>query len=126
MTPGRRRATVPVRLADGSERNVSLGMLICREKTRGAALSTGKDYCKNSGRHMVHAGGMVFIGGGDKKRAKEKEDSDSEDDERRAKEAKKSGEERREHDLKMAAIMEKYCARAPQARGHGSGSVEAP
>ena len=58
---------------------------------------------------------MVFIGGG--KRAKEKDSSDSED-ERRKKEAKKSREEIREHDLKMAAIMEKYC-KAPQARSQG-------
>mmetsp|Transcript_32956 Transcript_32956/g.60680 ORF Transcript_32956/g.60680 Transcript_32956/m.60680 type:complete len:565 (+) Transcript_32956:163-1857(+) len=148
-SPGRRRVTVPVQFPSGEERNVSLGMLILqeggsssgdltrsrgrshqellaeyRDKQRGAAVANGKDYCKTSGRHMVHAGGMVFIGGGKRSRKEDEEDSE---EERRAQQAKRSSASR-EHEVKMAAIMEKYCARASSARttAQSGDGVDAP
>lgn len=151
---GRRRVTVPVRFPYGAEQKVALGMVISpgktpstssasraqdltcsrgrsneellaeyRVKQRGNALATGKDYCKNTGRHMVHAGGMVFMGGG--KRSREKDDSDSSEERR---EVAKKNATSREHELKMAAIMQKYCARgaASQAKDQRGSGVDGP
>jgi len=152
---GGRRVTVPVIFPDGVEQSVSLGMVVCpgkkrsssssraqdlicergrsneellqeyRSKQRGNAVASGKDYCKNSGRHMVHAGGVVFMGGDKNKRSRDKDDSDS-SEERRGK-AKKSV-TNRDHEVKMAAIVEKYCARGTtsQARGQSGDGVDGP
>lgn len=139
-TGGRRRVSVPVRLSLDDEndiQHVSIGMLICppmkgsadpqdltqsrgrsyqdllerhRAQQRDAAVATGKDYCKNSGRRTVHAGGMTFIAGekpGEKTEKRRREEEDEE--ETRAKDARRNFEKSAEHQAKMAAIMEKYC-----------------
>lgn len=150
-SPGRRRVTVPVRFPGGGEKEISLGMLIVPQKVgervrredltrsrgrsnkeiiedyrrtqRDGAVASGKDYCKTSGRHTVHAGGVTFVCGGqgdEKKRGKE---SDSEDE--REREAKKrKNEPSMEHQAKMAAIMSKYCAGpGSSARSGSAGSM---
>merc|ERR1740123_2075416 len=116
---------IPVNLAQGVEQQVSIGMLICpgmspndlttsrgksyqdllgkyREQQRESAVASGKDYCKSSGRHTVHAGGQTFICG--EKRGREQDDDDD-----GPSLPKRSGPSI-EHEAKMAAIMEKYCS----------------
>eukprot|EP00929_Paragymnodinium_shiwhaense_P121596 TRINITY_DN93885_c0_g1_i1.p1 TRINITY_DN93885_c0_g1~~TRINITY_DN93885_c0_g1_i1.p1 ORF type:complete len:696 (+),score=215.32 TRINITY_DN93885_c0_g1_i1:124-2211(+) len=149
-TPGRRRVTVPVRLPTG-DRDVSLGMVICppkdgkppsssdltrsrgkdnkellevyRSSQRDAAVASGKDYCKTSGRHTVHAGGVTFVAGDSNKRKGVESDSE---EERAAK--KREKEPSMEHQKKMAAIMEKYCrgSTASGSAGGLSGDQNAP
>jgi len=137
---GRRRVVVPVRYLNGETESVSIGMVICpskgtssstsstdltrtrgrsnrelleeyREQQRDAAVASGKDYCKTSGRHIVHAGGVTFSCGGKRRREEEEEKSKTEDaEEKRAREAKRR-EPSMEQQAKMQAIVEKYCAR---------------
>jgi len=145
-TPGRRRVTVPVRLQQGEELACSLGMIICpgrpqpgpgqdltssrgrsyqelleryREQQRESAVASGKDYCKSSGRHTVHAGGQTFICG--EKRGREREEEDE------PLLPRKSGPSL-EHEAKMAAIMEKYCSTKglPQQKQSRQDGVEGP
>eukprot|EP00927_Polykrikos_kofoidii_P065632 TRINITY_DN61369_c0_g1_i1.p1 TRINITY_DN61369_c0_g1~~TRINITY_DN61369_c0_g1_i1.p1 ORF type:complete len:601 (+),score=98.58 TRINITY_DN61369_c0_g1_i1:95-1804(+) len=154
-SPGRRRVTVPVRLDDGGDRDVSIGMLIrkdsgqaasgdltrsrgrCntelleeyRRSQRDAATASGKDYCKTSGRHTVHAGGVTFVCGDGEQSKKKKTGSDS--DEERARDSKRRREKESEHQQKMAAIMEKYCSgsgRGTSAPGRfgGRGDLSGP
>jgi len=142
-SPGRRRVTVPVRLQSGEELQCSIGMLIrpggpssdlassrgrsyqdllerYREQQRESAVASGKDYCKSSGRHTVHAGGQTFICG-------EKRGRDLDEDDDEPLHPRKSGPSR-EHEAKMAAIMEKYCSTKglPQARPSRDDGVEKP
>merc|ERR1712137_1326380 len=78
-----------------------------RNSQRDAAVASGKDYCKTSGRHTIHAGGVTFVCG-DGGRQNQR-DSDSEEENRLAKK-RRENESNREHQAKMAAIMEKFCA----------------
>merc|ERR1712228_917645 len=108
---GRQRVIVPVRLASGEVQDVSIGMIIApdnsrpsgsgraidltrskgksnkelleefRNSQRDAAVASGKDYCKSSGRHTIHAGGVTFVcGDGDRKQQQRDSDSDEEAD----------------------------------------------
>lgn len=145
---GRRRVTIPVSLNDGSRQIVSLGMLICptsgnydpqdltrsygtsyqelvekyRLQQRDAAVASGKDYCKSSGRHTVHIGGVTFVAGENKRRREEeqadREREEEEAEELRAREAKRERVTAQEHQVKQAAIMERYLggSRALQAK----------
>lgn len=161
---GRRRVTVPVKFAvdkSGGEHNISLGMLISpssrgssdpqdltrsrgrsyqelldrfRAAQKDSAVASGKDYCKNSGRRTVHAGGMTFIagekgerGGGGGRRSRE-EEGNADEEEARLRESRKDREKTAEHQAKMAAIMEKYCqaGRSQDRRSQSSYGVEEP
>jgi len=136
--PSHRRncKTLLVRLPGGEEREVSLGMVICPEKTftpsnandltrsrgrsaeellekfeaqqRDAAVASGKDYCKTSGQHTLRVGGVPFVAGVKRKDLETKGNDDAEDEARR--EAKRAGPSL-EHQAKLAAIESKYCAR---------------
>lgn len=145
-----RRVTIPVKLSTGEEQSVPVGMIINpssrgsgdysdltrsrgrsyqelferqRAQQKDAAVATGKDYCKNSGRRTVHAGGMTFIAGdsGDRKDRNERGDKRKRDDEdsgdERARSSRKDRERQAEKQQQMAAIMEKYCQ---ATRGSGS------
>jgi len=147
-TMGQRRIKVPIRFNDGKEQLVSLGMVIlpakgtqsgheltrCRGKAyqellgryrdqqRESAVASGKDYCKSSGRHTVHVGGVTFVAGEKlEKRRREGED----DEDARLREAKRNTPSM-EHQRKMAAIMEKYCGSRGPSRTKSSTDVEGP
>mmetsp|Transcript_76083 Transcript_76083/g.211522 ORF Transcript_76083/g.211522 Transcript_76083/m.211522 type:complete len:593 (+) Transcript_76083:102-1880(+) len=147
-SPGRRCTTVPVLFldGDGEEVDVSLGMLITPggssssndltrtrgrstqellerydEQQRGAAVASGKDYCKTSGHQVVHVGGVTFVAGVKRKEA-EREDADDEDT--RARESRRSAQSA-EHQAKMAAIESKYCARVA-GKTESRGDVDGP
>lgn len=144
-TVGRRRVTVPVRLkSSGEEEHISIGMVIMpsrdsssshdltrsrgkskqellekyREQQRDAAVATGRDYCKTSGRHTVHAGGATFICGEKRGRRADGEE-DEEEKSREAKKQQRPSEPSQEHQQRMAAIMEKYCS-SKGRRGAGA------
>jgi len=146
-TPGRRRVCIPVNLAQGVEQQVSIGMLICpgmspndlttswgktyqelldkyREQQRESAVTSGRDYSKSSGKHTIHAGGQTFVCG-------EKRGRDREDEEATANLARdaKRGTPSLEQEMKMAAIMEKYCASnraSAQSRSQKQDGIEGP
>lgn len=148
----RRKVTVPVKFHEGGRQDVSLGMLICpqnlgrdlqdltvsrgkshqellekyREQQRVAAVASGKDYCKTSGRHTVHAGGVTFVAG--EKRRRDEDEEDREDEEARANQAKKTTASY-EQQAKMAAIMQKYLTNNQASKPPGGGiadSVDGP
>lgn len=140
-SPGRQCKTLLVRLAGGDEREVSLGMLICpgssfnpagasdltrsrgrsaeellekyEAQQRDAAVASGKDYCKTSGQHTLRVGGVPFVAGVKRKDLETERPIDSDDEARRE---KKSGPSL-EHQVKMAAIESKYCARVGTWQG---------
>jgi len=146
---GKRCTMVNVKLIDGAEQPVSIGMLICpgkgsssmqdltrsrgrsaqelleryQEQQRDNAVASGKDYCKTSGQHTVRVGGVVFVAGVKRKELETEQDSD---DEPKLLDAL-SGPSA-EHRAKMAAIESKYCARsAPvQAKPEATDNVEGP
>jgi len=146
-TTGRRRVCIPVNLAQGVEQQVSIGMLICpgmspndlttsrgktyqellekyREQQRESAVASGRDYCKSSGRHTIHAGGQTFICG--EKRGRDREDEEATAN--LARDAKRSTPSL-EQEMKMAAIMEKYCASSrasAQGRSQNQDGIEGP
>lgn len=146
-TKGDRRVTLPVKFSNGDEQIVSIGMIISppsrgsadfqdltrsrgrsyqellerqRAQQKDAAVASGKDYCKNSGRRTVHAGGMTFIAGD--RPEKRKRDGEDSDEEGRARHSRKDREKDEEERRKKAAIMEKYCQAnrggGGQDRGH--------
>lgn len=132
--------TVAVKLKNGEEITVSLGMVTCpssssrnegdltRSRGRSAeellknfeasqkdnALASGKDYCKTSGQQYMRVGGMPFAVGG-KRKDLESERAAEEEDDRNRKEARMSGPSR-EHQAKMASLESKYCARVPSSK----------
>uniref|UniRef100_A0A7S4W8Z7 Pre-mRNA-splicing factor 38 n=1 Tax=Alexandrium monilatum TaxID=311494 RepID=A0A7S4W8Z7_9DINO len=146
---GKRLTAVNVKLDDGSEQAVSIGMLIVpgksssgmqdltrsrgrsaqelleryQEQQRDNAVASGKDYCKTSGQHTVRVGGVVFVAG--VKRKELEMEHALEDD--KAFQEMLSGPSA-EHRAKMAAIESKYCARsAPvQAKPEATDNVEGP
>mmetsp|Transcript_17476 Transcript_17476/g.34103 ORF Transcript_17476/g.34103 Transcript_17476/m.34103 type:complete len:554 (+) Transcript_17476:65-1726(+) len=148
-TPGRLN-TVQVKLASGREQHVSIGMIIVpgksagmqdltksrgrsaqelldryQEQQRDSAVASGKDYCKSSGRHTIHAGGQTFICG--EKRGRDRED-EIEAAAALTRDAKRSTPSL-EQEMKMAAIMEKYCASnraSAQSRSQNQDGIEGP
>jgi len=143
-TMGQRRIKVPIRLEDGKEQHISLGMVILqskgaggdltrsrgrayqdlleryRDRQRESAVASGKDYCKSSGRHTVRAGGVTFVAGD--KVEKRKREGDEEEEKHETKRSAPS----MEHQRKMAAIMEKYCSSRGPSRSKNSDDVEGP
>jgi len=101
-----------------------------RAQQRDAAVASGKDYCKTSGRHTVHAGGVTFIAGGsskDDKGEKRRRDGEDSDEEEAARERKKKADQDREQQAKQAAIREKYLGGAKsQARAGNRDGAEGP
>merc|ERR1719240_1202290 len=94
---------MPVRLSGSGEViNASIGMLIrpsssasssdltrsrgqsnkelqdrYRAQQRDSYVSSGRDFCKSSGRHTLHVGGQTFVAGaGENKRRREEDDDD--------------------------------------------------
>jgi len=122
-----------VKLTNGEEREVSLGMIITpgsasnssdltrsrgrsaeellekyQAQQRDAAVASGKDYCKTSGQHTLRVGGIPFVAG--VKRKEQDSDRALEAEEEARREAKRNAPSL-EHQAKMAAIESKYCAR---------------
>merc|ERR1740123_2984365 len=75
---------------------------------RDAVVATGKDYCKTSGQHTLRVGGVPFVAGVKRKDLETERSADSDDESRR--DGRRNGRSL-EHQVKMAAIESKYCAR---------------
>eukprot|EP00928_Gymnodinium_smaydae_P081860 TRINITY_DN652_c0_g2_i1.p1 TRINITY_DN652_c0_g2~~TRINITY_DN652_c0_g2_i1.p1 ORF type:complete len:449 (-),score=68.19 TRINITY_DN652_c0_g2_i1:306-1625(-) len=141
-SPARQCLAVPVQLAGGESMEVSIGMIIrpsasassedltrsrgadhktliarYNEKMKGAALATGKEYCKPiGGGARIASQRVVPITRGNRKT---EESSDEEQDDRTRQARKRRG----EHDERLAEITKKYCAGGGlAARGAASAS----
>merc|ERR1719373_841787 len=128
ICPGKTRSTSSSRTQDLTcSRGRSNEELLeeYRERQRVNAVASGKDYCKNSGRHMVHAGGMTFVAG-DKPEKRRRDGDDDSGDEASARESRRKKEQNQEHQQKMAAIMEKYCRGGPSSQDRGGTEIDRP
>jgi len=139
VSPGDRRVTARLRFKDGTERSVSLGMVICPgnkddrqdwdredlrcergrsmdqlmeelvQEQRENAVAKGTDYFRGSKHVTINPLGGVPIVAGMKRKDQNREYESESEDE----DDKRNRLERTEHMNKMAAITARYCAGAP-------------